>query len=373
MPENLALTMYNLPLIFLQLNLGWVLLVASFAAAQFMPSCLDYCGNISIPYPFGTSKECYVEEDFLVTCNDTHYDPPKLFLTTSNIEITDIHLSGQLRISSKVAYDCFNEGGVLEDYSDQWTRFAKFPISNTRNKFTAVGCDSYAVISGSQGQKYDTGCLSLCDNINNVINGSCSGIGCCQMSIPKGVRSFNISVRSYDNHTLVWNFNPCSYAFVAEEAAYNFSSLDLANLQNRTMLPVVLDWSVGDQTCAEAKNNLSSFACKANSDCHDFDNGPGYRCNCSQGYEGNPYLPNGCKDINECIISSPCNMTCQNLPGTYNCSCPQGYEGDGRKNGSGCSLVPVPNHGLPVINIALGISISISGLLFGGSWLYLGI
>ncbi|CAL5386738.1 unnamed protein product [Camellia sinensis] len=136
-------------------------------------------------------------------------------------------------------------------------------------------------ISGSQGQKYDTGCLSLCDNINNVINGSCSGIGCCQTSIPKGVRSFYISVRSYDNHTLVWNFNSCSYAFVAEEATHNFSSLDLANLQNRTMFPVVLDWSVGNQTCAEAKNNLTSFACKANSDCYDFDNGPGYRCNCS--------------------------------------------------------------------------------------------
>ncbi|KAL7263048.1 hypothetical protein ACSBR1_001259 [Camellia fascicularis] len=237
--------------------------------------------------------------------------------------------------------------GVSEDYYDYWIRLAKFPISNTRNKFIAVGCDSYAVISGSQGQKYDTGCLSLCDNINNVINGSCSGIGCCQTSIPKGVRSFNISVRSYDNHTLVWNFNPCSYDFVVEEAAYNFPSIDLANLQNRTMFPVVLD-------C----------------DCYDFDNGPGYRCNCSQGYEGNPYLPNGCIDISECIISSPCNMTCQNLPGTYNCACPEGYEGDGRKNGSGCGPIPVPNHRLPVINIALGISISISGLLLGGSWLY---
>ncbi|THF97570.1 hypothetical protein TEA_018941 [Camellia sinensis var. sinensis] len=351
MPENLALTMYNLPLIFLQLNLVWVLIVASFAAAQFMPGCLDYCGNISIPYPFGTSKECYVEEHFLVTCNDTHYDPPKLFLTTSHIEITDIYLSGQLRISSDVAYDCFSERGVSENYSDPWIRLAKFPISNTRNKFTVVGCDSHAVISGSQGQKYATGCLSLCDNINNVINGSCSGIGCCQTSIPKGVRSFNVRVRSYDNHTLVWNFNPCSYAFIAEEAAYNFSSSDLANLQNRTMFPVVLDWSVGNQTCAEAKSNLTSFACKANSDCYDFDNGPGYRCNCSQGYEGNPYLPNGCI-------------------GTYNCSCPESYEGDGRKNGSGCSLIPVPNHRLPVINIALGISISISGLLLGGSWLY---
>ncbi|KAL7263010.1 hypothetical protein ACSBR1_001222 [Camellia fascicularis] len=131
------------------------------------------------------------------------------------------------------------------------------------------------------------------------------------------------------------------YAFVVEEAAYNFSSLNLTNLQNRTMCPIVLDWSVGDQTCAEAKNNLTTFACKANSDCYDFDN-----------------------DINECVISSPCNMTSQNLPGTYKCSCLEGCKGDGRKNGSGCSAILVPNHRLPLINIALAM------LLLGSSWLY---
>ncbi|GMP46750.1 hypothetical protein CsSME_00014795 [Camellia sinensis var. sinensis] len=119
--------MHNSPLIFLQLNLAWVLLVASFAAAQFMPGCQDYCGNISIPYPFGTSKECYIEENFLVTCNDIHYHPPKLFLTDSTIEIMDIYLSGQLRISSDVAHDCFGEGGVWEDYYDQWIRLANSP------------------------------------------------------------------------------------------------------------------------------------------------------------------------------------------------------------------------------------------------------
>ncbi|GFS34973.1 wall associated kinase 5 [Actinidia rufa] len=63
-------------------------------------------------------------------------------------------------------------------------------------------------------------------------------------------------------------------------------------------------------------------------------------------------------------------MTCHNLPGTYNCSCPEGYEGDGRINGSGCSRIP--SKSLPLVNTALGISISISLLLLGGSWLYWG-
>ncbi|THG10448.1 hypothetical protein TEA_003246 [Camellia sinensis var. sinensis] len=250
----------------------------------------------------------------------------------------------------------------------------KFPISNTRNKFIAVGCDTFAVIGGSVGRNYTTGCLSLCDSINNVINGSCSGIGCCQISIPNGVRNFQFRVKSFENHTRVWDFNPCSYAFVAEETTYNFSSTDLADLQGRRRVPVVFDWAVGDQTCDDhaAGKNLTSFAFKDNSDCEDFDNGPGYRCKCSKGYEGNPYIPNGCQDIDECAISSPCNMTCLNLPGTYNCSCAVGYEGDGKKNGSGCSRIAVPNKLPLIIYISLGISIGISLLLIGGSSLYWG-
>ncbi|KAI7988554.1 Wall-associated receptor kinase 2 [Camellia lanceoleosa] len=359
MPENPALTMYrNLAFIFLQLKLAWVVLGAAFAAAsataQTLPGCQEFCGNISIPYPFGTSEGCHIADDFLVTCNDTDQDAPKLYLNTSqsNIEITEIFLSGEFRILALIGYDCFNKGGGGEDNLKPWITLAKFPISNTQNKFTAVGCDTYAYIIGSFGRNYTTGCMSLCDSIDDVINGSCSGIGCCQTSIPKGVTNYNIEVHSYYNHASVWGFNPCSYTFVAEETTYNFSSSDLANMQGKTMVPMILDWAVGNQTCDEAMKNLTSYACKANSDCYDFDNGPGYRCNCPNGYEGNPYLPNGCIDINECVISRPCNMTCQNLPGTYNCSCPEGFEGDGRKNGSGCS--PIHHHRFPLINIALG-------------------
>ncbi|XP_057468843.1 putative wall-associated receptor kinase-like 16 [Actinidia eriantha] len=338
-------------------------------ASQALPGCENWCGNISIPYPFGTREGCYTEENFLVTCN-VSFSPPKLYLTNSSIEITDLFLSGQLRVSSWIARDCYNKQHLRVSNNNPWMRFSKFPISHTRNKFIAVGCDTYAVITGSQGRDYTTGCLSLCDSIGNVINGSCSGIGCCQAIIPKEVRSFSISVNSYENHTNVWDFNPCSYGFVVEDNTYNFSSLDLQTFQNRTSVPVVLDWSIGNETCNTAEQNLTSFACKENSECSNFDNGPGYRCNCSEGYEGNPYLSNGCQDIDECKISSPCNMTCHNLPGTYNCSCPIGYEGDGRKNGSGCSRIPSKK--LPLVNIALGISISILVLLLGGSWLYWG-
>ncbi|KAA8546478.1 hypothetical protein F0562_002783 [Nyssa sinensis] len=307
--------------------------IAAIATAQVIPGCPESCGNLSIPYPFGMREGCYLNESFLITCNDS-----KPYLRKGDLDVLNISLEGQLRILSPVAYDCYDELGIPTSNSDQGISLSKFPVSSTRNKFTAVGCDTYAIIEGVDGRRYTTGCMSLCDRISDLLNGSCSGIGCCQTSIPKGVQDFSMSVYSYSNHTGIWDFNKCSYAFVVEEDHYNFSSVDLNNLQNVDQFPVVLDWAVGDAPCEQARKNMTAYLCQENSVCYDSDNGPGYRCNCSEGYQGNPYFQNGCKDTNECNSTSlnECTHICNNTPGNYTCLCPKGYHGDGRKSGIGC-------------------------------------
>ncbi|MFQ6669672.1 hypothetical protein Gotur_034822 [Gossypium turneri] len=268
------------------------------------PGCQSRCGDVIIPYPFGTGGDCNITEQFLITCN-TSYIPNKAFLGNGNLEVINISTDGQLRIFSNASYDCYNTS--YRNWSYYRLQLYKFSINNNKNKFTAIGCDTYARVEGYLGQRYATGCLSLCNNITDVSNGSCSGIGCCQTSIPKGTTS-----------------------------------------------------------CKEAKMDTKNFACQENSNCVDSENNSGYFCKCFKGYEGNPYLPNGCQDINECETMSSCNGTCINLPGTFNCSCPVGYEGDGWKNGTGCSL---PNRDKskrsPLIDIALGSSIGFLGLLLG--------
>ncbi|KAI3454741.1 hypothetical protein Pfo_011404 [Paulownia fortunei] len=243
-----------------------------------------------------------------------------------------------MKVETSVASDCYDNSGSQVNGTISELSLSNFPISSTRNKFTAVGCDTNALVEVFKERKQmSAGCVSWCDSIDSVVNGTCSGIGCCQTSIPKGVKDFVVNIRSFRNHTWVKSFNPCGYAFVVEAEAFEFSSLDLKDLQNRKTFPVVLDWSIGNVTCQEARKNLSSFACRAtHSECSNSSNGIGYHCNCLTGFQGNPYRDDGCQDIDECIALEPCEGTCTNLVGSYSCSCPKGFEGDGKKDGAGC-------------------------------------
>lgn len=274
-----------------------VIILATKASGQSKPGCSDRCGSLTIPYPFGTTSGCYLDESFLVSCNiSSDGSPPNPFLGRGNATILNITLDGELRISTFVARKCYNQSGLPIDVSGSTLNLARFLVSNTKNKFTAVGCDTIALVLGSEMQNYTTGCLSLCDKVGNVVNGSCSGVGCCQTSIPQGVRDFSVGVSSLGNHTSVFDFNPCSYAFVVEDDAYSFSSLDLRDFQKRTTVPIVLDWTVGNLTCEEAQKDLASYECRAaNSQCYNSSNAFGYRCKCSSGFEGNPYLVDGCQ------------------------------------------------------------------------------
>jgi len=278
-----------------KLLLGALILAAT-AASQPGSSCNNTCGNLTIPYPFGTSEGCYLDSSFLITCDNSSQTSPTPFLgdITNKLDVLDISLlDGELRVSSFIAKDCYGDFQIKD--IDIGFTLPYFYFSYTKNKLTVVGCDTSAYISCSGELNYIVGCISYCDRIDSVVNGSCSGLGCCQTSITKGIRQYNFSVSSINNYSEVSSFNPCGYVFLVEEEAYNFSSLDLQQLQAREKVPMVLDWAVGDETCEDAKENMTSYACKAeNSYCYNSTNGPGYRCNCTKGFQGNPYLHHGC-------------------------------------------------------------------------------
>lgn len=301
------------------------------------PTCNDTCGNITIPFPFGTTPDCSRSDGFWwMTCNYT-FNPPKLFWADSNIQVTEISLDGQFKVLQSIGWDCYARDGSRTSNFSPWMKLtAYFTVNNTANTFTLVGCDSYGYVSGWWlDRQYTTGCIAMCESEDDLVDGLCQGVGCCQSSIPKNAWRVEVDVGSYDNHTRVWEFNNCSYGFYAEVGAFNFTKNNLHDLYNGGDLPMVVDWAIGNATCEEAEANATTYACVSpNSGCSKPENGYGYRCLCKDGFQGNPYLSDGCQDVDECasVSANECvkEAPCKNTVGNYTCSCPSGYSGSGR-------------------------------------------
>ncbi|XP_049405532.1 wall-associated receptor kinase 2-like [Solanum stenotomum] len=203
-----------------------------------------------------------------------------------------------------------------------------------------------------EGKNFSTGCMTTCSRGQDVSNnGTCSGIGCCQAAIPKGLTIYLGFVNSPGNHTNVWSFNPCSYAFLGDHEKFTFrgtSDFMDPNFVNRIVndVPIVIDWAIGTKNCSVVRNS-TTYSCMEHSLCVDSESGRGgYRCICEEGYGGNPYLSPGCQDIDECA-TSPCDGIYKNTPGGFECSCPKGYFGYGKK-GRGCQK----EHDFPILKLS---------------------
>ncbi|KAL3741316.1 hypothetical protein ACJRO7_016879 [Eucalyptus globulus] len=301
--------------------------------------CAHRCGRVSIPYPFGLERQCARSKEFLLNCTTTDGSGDQLWLGNTPIRKISFGDSTMV-ISIPELHDCYNETGRVNrsDYlSIDLSSYPQYRFSATRNALTVLGCDTYALTNVPKADVYDFsrgGCISYCSEyVDLAKETTCSGIGCCQASIPKGLKKLRIRIDSFNNHKNVSSFSPCGVAFVGDKESFNLSSRRLPTLNDLgKRADLVLDWMIGwDVTCQRARYQ-SSYGCGNNTDCRDFADAPGYRCFCQHGYEGNPYnlSRGGCQDINECEDPQkyPCRGKCENLPGSYRCD----SDGDNRRD-----------------------------------------
>ncbi|KAM6552206.1 hypothetical protein CsatB_002014 [Cannabis sativa] len=340
------------------------------------PNCETKCGDVEVPYPFGIHHQnCAISKDidrhFLLNCSTTTTSTsPKLMY--GGLEVTKIDVEKAIMsVKHFYSYDCYHRNGILIHENSPSIRLSKsFTLSDSENKLFAFGCDTLAFMNASRNN-FGSGCISVCnENVNMSAQTSCSGLGCCQTSVPKHLKYLSVTTSSFNNHKHVNPFNPCGYAFLADQKSFNISKMRLDFMPQQAVKNpiIVVDWIVGNQTCEQAQSNSSSsssssYVCGQNTDCYYSHNGGGYRCRCKQGYEGNPYLKQGCQDIDECsnpmIITNNCKE-CKNIPGSYQCKCPLGMHGDG-KNGN-C-------RGFRFTTLATGVEIALGILvLVFGTW-----
>ncbi|URD77317.1 Wall-associated receptor kinase [Musa troglodytarum] len=279
-----------------RLPLLLLLPITATAAMAFGQNCTRRCGGIDVPYPFGIEPGCY-RDGLGLSCNVTE---SKLY--TGNIEVIGVDVpAGEITVYQPMSWDC------NKSYENPKLSFTTeltgtpYRVSGTRNRFTAIGCDTIALFVGATNHSYSTGCVSICNENTTFSNGSCSGNGCCQTSVLPGLQYFNITLFSFTGHKdNSWN-NTCSFAFLVDGSWYSFQTPDLHEIdffdRNHGQVPMVLDWSIGDVGCEEATKNSTSYACRSNNSmCLKAANGIGYLCNCSSGYQGNPYVEGGCEE-----------------------------------------------------------------------------
>uniref|UniRef100_A0ACD5VAL0 Uncharacterized protein n=1 Tax=Avena sativa TaxID=4498 RepID=A0ACD5VAL0_AVESA len=361
-----------------------LLVVAAMAVAAeqqqiALPGCLGRCGNISIPYLFGMDKPGCFLKYFEVIC-DTSFHPPRAFLpfhaglgsyhqTASDafyspsipptepntvrgpIEIMDISIADNVvRAYGAVRSDCSTNGF---DHSlklqSTWLQ-NPFVLSPTHNVLIGVGrrvqpklVNSFS-IPGTSIKAWENiiSCLSDTGNLKYVVDGPCPGPGCCKTDLPGDnlLTMFNVAFE-LENNTMNQT-NPCSYGMVVDRSWYNFSNEDIYGyevLSNKFPrgVPFVIDFTmrtVGGY-CPSKEDLPPNYACiSGNSSCTN-SSLEGYVCNCLDHYEGNPYIANGCQDIDECQQPAlyPCSSdgSCQNRLEGYDCPCRSGMKGDGIK------------------------------------------
>ncbi|CAL5070458.1 unnamed protein product [Urochloa decumbens] len=316
--------------------LTFQLLAKAFAAPTpiALPGCPDSCGEVRVPYPFGIGQGCF-HDGFNLTCDEEHH-APRLFLG-DGMEVLDISLpDGTVRISSNVL-----RSDSLE-FNGSWSvpdATGPFKVSSSRNSFVAFGCNVVAQLiphSTLGSLTYASICAAMCPE--TLSGSSCSGVACCRTSIAAfagDLPSYGIQVKHLVGQRDHWQVPTA--AFIVDQDWFSRSETEMmSNFISQFRHPVVqsapmvLEWSL-DLISDEGLFRLSpigpvssDFICLSPNSFSYLINGnyDRRRCSCSQGYQGNTYLTDGCQDIDECQQPDlyPCHGTCINLPGTYRCS-----------------------------------------------------
>ncbi|KAF7063425.1 hypothetical protein CFC21_069942 [Triticum aestivum] len=321
-------------LVLLQLA-AWAATASSSLVAK--PGCQARCGGVDVPYPFGIGAGCF-RPGFEIACNnmtpflpdatvggDTHLAEPVRVLHLT------VAPSAQVQVLVPVAHRCFdaagNETAGSFDGRLNINELGVYRFNETANELFVLGCNTlvYASRGKSRSQvwnestvAYFSGCVAYCNRVQKPRDGKCNSVGCCRSEISPFLKSPSRMRFEKWARARIDLRHSCSYAFIVQKDHYIFKAADLErtpepNPAKRWSMPLWLDWAIRNNDSSSSfcpvPDKTPGYACMSNrSKCAKSINGEGYYCICNQGYEGNPYLENGCT-ASTCATSRPPELT----------------------------------------------------------------
>ncbi|KAK6134164.1 hypothetical protein DH2020_032114 [Rehmannia glutinosa] len=276
------------------------------------PGCQEKCGNITIPYPFGIGSECSANSNFTVICQNST-NPPTPFLSSINMEALNISMLGSVIVNQPVSpLNCSDV--QTTQYLATSLLGTPFTISANYNKLAVLGCPItvflHAQVIGSM-----IGCRADCNA--NSTDTNCNGVNCCQTTIPPRLQELQYTYQSTNRANTNNNSSSCGYVFPVESKWLQEDYTRYKSHEFRSA-PLVLEWEFvvysDNATCLYGSSYGFDYLSAAQ------------YCSCYGGFEGNPYLPGGCIDIDECsnpTLNNYCTGgTCINTIGSFTCQHP---------------------------------------------------
>ncbi|XP_074293827.1 uncharacterized protein LOC141620996 [Silene latifolia] len=259
------------------LLLSVVVVDAAWPPMMAKPGCPDKCGNVTIPYPFGMRPNCYYNDWYSITCNN--FTPT---LSKFGLQVLQIYLGSQeVRVYYPFSFNC---SSVNSTWTSTDLSGSPYTFSTTYNVFAPVHCPATAFFDG--GDKLVAQCGSVCNLKDSYMSSFETVEPVCLTDPPYPLNVYSVNFTR--------NSSTCSYVFLVDgNYLYDLHLSQPHSVwsigRNGTRIPVALNWVY------QLSSDNVNPNCIYDVDTYD------YTCEChSQGFGGNPYLPNGCQYNPEC-------------------------------------------------------------------------